>query len=158
MANTASTRGTRGKKKDNIVVVGPNQTGKLPPQAVEFEESVLGAIMLEKDAYGTVVEIISDRSFYKVAHQRIFQAMQNLAAKENPIDMITVIDQLRRDGNLEEVGGPLYISTLTSKVASTAHLKYHAQILAQKSLARDLIEMSSSVAEKHTTKAKTWRT
>ncbi len=148
MANTPSTRGTRGKKKDNIVVVGPNQIGKLPPQAVEFEESVLGAIMLEKDAYGSIVEIINDHSFYKVAHQRIFQAMQHLAAKENPIDMITVIEQLKRDGNLEEVGGPLYISTLTSKVASTAHLKYHAQILAQKALARDLIEMSSVVAEK----------
>ncbi len=148
MANTTSSRSTRGKKKDNIVVVGPNQVGKLPPQAVEFEESVLGAIMLEKDAYGSVVEIINDHSFYKVAHQRIFQAMQHLAAKENPIDMITVVEQLKRDGTLEEVGGPLYISTLTSKVASTAHLKYHAQILAQKSLARDLIEMASTVAEK----------
>ncbi len=146
--NSSATRSTRGKKKENVIVVGPNQTGKLPPQATDFEESVLGAIMLEKDAYGAVAEQISDRSFYKVAHQRIFQAMQHLAAKEHPIDMLTVIEQLKVDGYLEEVGGPLYISNLTGKVASTAHLKYHAQILSQKSLARDLIEMASTITEK----------
>ncbi len=149
MASNQTTRGTRGKKtKDNIVVVGPNDAGKLPPQALELEEAVLGAIMLGKEAYNIAVEHINDKSFYRVANQRIFQAMQNLAIKEHPIDMITVVDQLKRDGCLEEVGGPLYISTLTSKVSSTAHLKYHCQVLAQKALARELIEMAAAISEK----------
>ncbi|MBR1928193.1 MAG: replicative DNA helicase [Paludibacteraceae bacterium] len=143
MAQT-SNRSSRSKQQSTIVV-GPNDAGKLPPQAVELEESVLGALMLEKEAYGTVAEILSPSSFYKEAHRKIYEAMLHLAAKENPIDMLSVVEQLRRDGTLEEVGGAVYISQLTGKVASTAHLLYHAQIVAQKGIARDLIGMSSDI-------------
>ena len=143
MAQT-SNRSSRSKQQSTIVV-GPNDAGKLPPQAVELEESVLGALMLEKEAYGTVAELLSPCSFYKEAHRKIYEAMLHLAAKENPIDMLSVVEQLRRDGTLEEVGGAVYISQLTGKVASTAHLLYHAQIVAQKGIARDLIGMSSDI-------------
>ncbi len=135
-------------KRQTAVVVGPNETGKLPPQAPELEESVLGAIMLEKEAYGTVAEILRPECFYKEANKHIYEAMQHLAAHENPIDMLSVVEQLKKDGCLEEVGGPLYISQLTGKVASTAHLLYHAQIVAQKAIARDLIRMAATIEAK----------
>lgn len=147
--NSTTGRSTRARQtKQPIVVIGPNEAGKLPPQALELEESVLGAIMLEKDAYGIVADLLTPESFYKPAHCKIYLAMRNLAMKENPIDMLSVVEQLKRDGNLEDVGGAVYISKLTSQVASTAHLKYHAQIVAQKALARDLIAMSSQIIEK----------
>ncbi len=146
MASTQNTSRARGKKPvQPIIQVSPDQSGKLPPQALDFEEAVLGAIMLEKDAFGRVVEYLSDRSFYSISHQRIFKAMQDLAAAEHPIDVLTVVEQLKKNGTLEDVGGALYISNLTSKVASTAHLTYHAQVLAQKSLARDIIGVTSIV-------------
>lgn len=132
-------------KRQQPITVGPNEAGKLPPQAIELEESVLGAIMLEKDAYGSVAEILHPESFYKDAHIKIYEAMQALAQHENPIDMLSVIEQLKRHGTLEEIGGPLYISQLTSKVASTAHLIYHARIVAQKSLAREMIRMAAGI-------------
>ena len=136
-------------KRQQPIVVGPNEAGKLPPQAIELEENVLGAIMLEKDAYGSIVDIIkSPDYFYKVAHGKIFEAMQNLALHDNPIDMLSVIEQLKKNGTIEEVGGALYISQLTSKVASTAHLVYHAQIVAQKALARELIRMAATIEGK----------
>ncbi len=139
---------TTNNRKQQTIVVGPNEAGKLPPQAIELEESVLGAIMLEKDAYGSITDIIkSPECFYKVAHVKIFEAMQQLAQHDN-IDMLSVIEQLKKNGTLEEVGGPLYISQLTSKVASTAHLVYHAQIIAQKALARDLIRMAATIESK----------
>lgn len=131
-----------------LVVVGPNEAGKLPPQAIELEESVLGAIMLEKEAYGTVAEILRPESFYKVAHLYIYEAMQHLAQHEYPIDMLSVIEQLKKDGHLEDAGGQLYITQLTNKVASTAHLLFHAQIVAQKSIARDLISMAATIENK----------
>lgn len=147
MAVNNTPRRSNGKRQQTIVV-GPNEAGKLPPQAPELEESVLGAIMLEKEAYGTVAEILRPESFYKEAHRHIYEAMQHLAAHENPIDMLSVIEQLKKDACLEEVGGPLYISQLTSKVASTAHLLYHAQIVAQKAIARDLIRMAATIESK----------
>lgn len=146
--NPAGRASRSRQSKQPVIVVGPNESGKLPPQAVELEESVLGALMLEKEAYGVVAELLTPDSFYKQAHGKIYTAMQHLAAKENPIDMLSVVEQLKRDGNLEEAGGAVYISNLTSKVASTAHLKYHAQIVAQKALARDLIRMAAGITEK----------
>ena len=138
-------------KKKNIsyqTIVGPNETGKLPPQVVEMEEAVLGAIMIEKEAYGTVADLLRPDSFYKTAHAKIYEAIQHLAVKELPIDMLTVTEQLKRDGTLEEVGGAVYITQLTSQVATTAHLLYHAQIINQKALARELIRMSAEITEK----------
>jgi replicative DNA helicase len=129
-------------------VIAANEFGKLPPQAPELEEAVLGAIMLETDAYSMVQEIIKPECFYKVAHQKIFSAIQTLAVHQQPVDMHTVTEQLRKDGTIDEIGGPYYITLLTAKVNSAAHLEYHARIIVQKYLARELIRISSDIQTK----------
>lgn len=125
-----------------------SEIGRLQPQAREFEEAVLGALMLEKDAYSVVSDILRPESFYDKVHEIIYTAIQDLAVQQKPIDMLTVVEQLKKRGDLDMVGGPFYIAQLSSKVISTAHLDYHARIIAQKYLARELIRFSSSVASK----------
>lgn len=94
--------------------------GKVPPQAKELEEAVLGAIMLEKSAFERVSDIVTAESFYVDAHQRIFKAAESLAAKGAPIDLLTLIQQLMSSGELEMVGGAYYVTRLTNTVVSTA--------------------------------------
>ena len=122
--------------------------GKMPPQAIDLEESVLGALMIEPDAIGKVNEILKPHSFYKPTHQIIFNAIRTLAAENKPIDMFTVQEQLQKNEALEEVGGAYFIASLTSNVASGAHLEFHAKIIAQKYLARELIRISSEIQSK----------
>jgi replicative DNA helicase len=117
--------------------------GKLPPQAIDLEEAVLGAMMLEKDPVNDVIDILKPESFYKDAHQRIFNAIMVLFQKSEPIDILTVTSQLRSSGELDMVGGPFYISQLTNRVASAANAEYHARVIAQKHIARELIRISS---------------
>src|SRR6195256_1198641 len=100
--------------------------GKVPPQAKDLEEAVLGAIMLEKSAFDTVVEILKPECFYVEAHQRIYMAMQSLANKSQPIDILTVAEELRSKEELEMVGGPYYVTKLTNAVVSSAHIEAHA--------------------------------
>ena len=128
--------------------VGANDMGKLPPQALDMEESVLGALMLDKEAFSMVSDLLRVDSFYSDKHQRIFEALLSLSVKDQPIDLLSVTDRLRTLGTLEEAGGVAYLSELTRKVASTAHLRYHAQIVAQKATARELIRMAAEVEEK----------
>jgi replicative DNA helicase len=116
------------------------------PQAPELEEAVLGALMLEKDALSIIGDTLKPESFYVPANALIFQAIQNLAKHSKPIDVMTVIEQLKHDGTLEEAGGVSFIARLSQKVVSTAHLDYHARIVAQKHLARELISFSSNLA------------
>ncbi|MCK4750902.1 MAG: replicative DNA helicase [Bacteroidales bacterium] len=122
--------------------------GKLPPQAVDLEEAVLGAIMLEKNAVLAVLDILKPASFYKDAHQRIYRAILDLSMNEKAIDILTVTEELKKQNALEEVGGPLYITQLTSKVASAAHLEFHARIIQQKYIQRELIRVSSDIQRK----------
>jgi replicative DNA helicase len=122
-----------------------NNYTKLPPQAVELEEAVLGALMLEKDAYSLVCEILTPECFYKEANKTIFEAINELALKQEPIDMLTVQNKLIQQGKLEEVGGAYQIVKLTASVTSAVHIEYHASILAQKSLARHLINFSTNI-------------
>ncbi|WP_301755301.1 replicative DNA helicase, partial [uncultured Muribaculum sp.] len=122
--------------------------GRMMPRDKEVEEAVLGALMLEKDAYTTVCDILKPESFYEPAHQRIYEAIQSLGAAQKPIDMLTVVEQLRLNNTLDEVGGPVVISELTSRVASGAHVEFHARIVAQKYLARELITFASSIEGK----------
>lgn len=117
--------------------------GKVPPQAIEVEEIVLGAIMIEKNAYFSVCEILKSESFYKESNQIIFSAVKELADSGSPIDMITVTQKLKAKGKLEEVGGAVHVVQLTSKVASAGHIVYHAMIIAQKAIARELIRFCS---------------
>ncbi|MEO0312111.1 MAG: Replicative helicase [Bacteroidota bacterium] len=119
------------------------QYGKLPPQAIELEEAVLGALMLEKDALTEVIDILHPDSFYKESHAKIYQAIQRLFTASKPIDVLTVTQDLRQAGELELAGGAFYLTTLTTKVASAANVEYHARIILQKHIQRELIRISS---------------
>ena len=138
----------RKNTQPTIIKVGANDLGKLPPQALELEESVIGAMMIEKDAFNTVADLLRPESFYADKHRFIFEAIRSLAAKEAPVDVLSVAEELKRSGKLELAGGIIYLSELTRRVASAAHLHYHAQIVAQKATARDLITMACQIEEK----------
>ncbi|MDL2278262.1 replicative DNA helicase [Parabacteroides sp. OttesenSCG-928-G07] len=135
-----------GRNRQKTIIVP--EMGRLQPQARELEEAVLGALMLEKDAYSIISEILKPECFYEKSHEMIFSAIVDLALSQRPIDMLTVTEQLKVRGELDQVGGPFYIAQLTSKVASSAHIEYHARIIAQKYLARELISFSSMVQGK----------
>lgn len=121
------------------------QLGKLPPQAVEIEEAVLGALMLERDALTNVIEILKPQSFYKDSNKTIFEAIVQLFNNSEPVDIKTVVHQLRKNGQLELVGGAYYVSELTTKVNSAANIEYHARIIAEQSIKRELIRISSEI-------------
>ena len=122
-----------------------NTYGHLQPQALEIERVVLGALMIDKDAFSVVSEIIHPETFYEPRHQKIFLAIRTLNMDEKPVDIMTVTEELKREGTLESVGGAAYIIELSSHVASSAHIEYHSHILAQKFLARQLISFASRV-------------
>ena len=135
----------RKQKRRSSLDLGTMVYGKVPPQAKDLEEAVLGAIMLEKNAFDTVVEILKPECFYVDAHQRIFSAMQNLANKSQPIDILTVAEELRSREELEMVGGPYYVTKLTNTVVSSAHIDAHARIVLQKFIQRELIRISGEI-------------
>ena len=147
MAEFSNDRGAKPFQK-KTQAVDFAEGSKLQPQDREVEEAVLGALMLERDAFGVVCDILKPESFYDPQHQKIYEAIQALGLKQEPIDMLTVVQQLRLEGRLDEVGGALHISELTSKVVSAAHIETHARIVAQKFLARQLIEFCSKIAGK----------
>lgn len=125
-----------------------NEYEHLQPQALELEQAVLGALMIEMDAYPLVSDILKPESFYEHRHQLIYKAIASLALKQEPIDILTVSEQLRRTNDYDEVGGAYYITTLSGKVNSSANIEYHARIIAQKFLARQLITYTSSIQTK----------
>jgi len=118
------------------------------PQAREIESAVLCALMIDKDAYSVVCEMLYPESFYEPRNQKVYQAIRDLEIKEQPVDVLTVTDQLAKQGDLEDVGGPAYVMELSSKVASSANVEYHARIVAQKFLARQLISYTSGIQTK----------
>jgi replicative DNA helicase len=142
---TENTPSARGYRKKPTFDAPANFLGKVPPQAVELEEAVLGALMLEKDALTSVIDILKVESFYKEAHKVIFQAILDLFTESLPIDLLTVTTQLRKNGALEVAGGAFYITELTSKVASAANIEFHARIITEQSIKRDLIRISSTM-------------
>jgi len=119
--------------------------GKVPPQAKDLEEAILGAIMLEKSAFDTVVEILKPECFYVESHQRIFTAMQGLAIKSLPIDLLTVVEELKFREELDFVGGPYYVTKLTNSVVSSANIDAHSRIVLQKFIQRELIRISGEI-------------
>ena len=125
----------------------PERLGKLPPHDTELEEVVLGTLMLEKDAYMNVCDILVPESFYDPVNKLIYEAIQTLGLSQRPIDMMTVVDQLRQDGTLEKIGGAVHVTELTARVYSGANVEYHAQIIAQKYLARRLIQFAVEVEQ-----------
>jgi replicative DNA helicase len=119
--------------------------GKKPPQALALEEAVLGALMLDRDAMSNVLDILQAESFYHEAHKLIYKAILRLFEQSKPVDMLTVTQELRTTGELEVAGGPAYIVELTEKVASSANIEYHARIVAQKYIQRELINVSNKI-------------
>ena len=119
--------------------------GKVPPQAKDLEEAILGAIMLEKSAFDTVVEILKPECFYLDAHQEVYKAMQSLAMRSLPIDMLTVVEELKFREKLDMVGGPYAISKLTNAVVSAANIEAHSRIVLQKFIQRELIRISGEI-------------
>lgn len=134
----------RRKEREQLYDFG----GRQQPADTELEQAVIGALMLEKDAYTSVCDILKPECFYEPADRKIYEAIQHLGAAQRPIDMLTVTEQLRADGTLEEVGGPAFVSTLTMRVASAANVEYHARIVAQKYLARELITFAAEIEKK----------
>ena len=136
-------------RKPNVRIKNPSvltgDIGKIPPQATEIEQVVLGAMMLEKEALNDTINIITKESFYDPRHQFIYGAMHDLFASTKPVDLITVTDRLQKNGELEAAGGVAYIAQLTNRVASSAHIEFHARIIAEKFIKRELIKVSSEI-------------
>lgn len=135
----------RKQKRRTAVDLGTMVYGKVPPQARELEEAILGAIMLEKNAFDAVIEVLKADCFYVDANQRIFRAMQSLAHKSQPIDILTVVEELRGREELEMVGGAYYVTRLTNAVVSAANIESHARIVLQKFIQRELIRISGEI-------------
>ena len=123
------------------------QKGKLPPQAVDLEDVVLGAMMIDKKGVDEVIDILQPEAFYKESHQLIFNAIISLFEKQEPIDIKTVSFQLKKDGNLNSVGGDYYLIELSQKVSSSAHIEFHSRIILQKFIQRKLISISNDIIE-----------
>lgn len=123
------------------------EKGKLPPQALELEEAVLGAMMIDKKGVDEVIDILQSDAFYKEAHKHIFEAIVQLFTDTQPIDLLTVSAQLKKNGKLELAGGDFYLIQLTQKISSSAHIEFHSRIILQKFIQRSLIKISSEIIE-----------
>ena len=143
--NASQERRYPPRRQNTAASLPPDIAGRLVPRAVEIEAAVLGALMLEKDAFSLVCDLLKPESFYEPRHAIIYSAIQSLGLSEEPIDMITVTNKLRNNGELEKIGGAGFVASLTINVASAAHVEYHARIVAQKHLARELIAFASNV-------------
>jgi len=121
---------------------------KLPPQNLEAEQSVLGAIMIENDAFPKIIELITRDDFYRESHRKIFDAMIELFEKNEPIDLVTIAEELRKRHDIDAVGGEEYLSSLASQVPTAANIKYHSKIIREKALLRSLIKSASEIAGK----------
>ncbi|MDR2584979.1 MAG: replicative DNA helicase [Prevotellaceae bacterium] len=135
---------TKAKKETNIDLLGLDM-GKKPPQALDIEEAILGALMLESSAVTDVMGILAPDCFYKDAHKKIYEAIISLSSRHDPVDIYTVAQELKKKEQLEEVGGPFYLSQLSNRVGAAAHIDYHAKILLQKYIQRELIGISYEV-------------
>ncbi|AWX45573.1 DNA helicase [Flagellimonas maritima] len=135
-----------GHKVDKSTLINLER-GKIPPQAVDLEEVVLGAMMIDKKGVDEVIDILHPDVFYKDAHRFIYEAIFKLFESSEPVDLLTVSSQLKKEGKLEVVGGDFYLIKLTQKVASSAHIEFHARIILQKYIQRSLIKISNEIIE-----------
>ena len=136
----------KGYKLETNKIINLEQ-GKLPPQALDLEQVVLGAMMIDKKGVDEVIDILSPHAFYKESHRYIFESVFKLFENSEPIDLLTVSSQLRKDGKLDMVGGDFYLISLTQKVSSSAHIEFHARIILQKFIQRSLIKISNEIIE-----------
>jgi len=121
---------------------------KVPPQSLDAEESVLGSILLDSHALDRVIESMSDADFYRESHRKIFRAMIALSEKNEPIDLVTLTDTLKARGELQEVGGAIYLAELNDKVPSAANVAHYARIIREKAVLRSLINVSNEIASR----------
>jgi replicative DNA helicase len=135
----------KGQDRKNLPQDNIYEHGKIPPQAIDLEEAVLGAIMLEKDALTSVIDILKPEVFYVEQHHLIYGAITRLFARSEAIDILTVTNELKRSGELEQAGGAFFVTQLTNRVASSANVEYHARIIIQKYIQRELIHISSNI-------------
>ncbi|MHC0448320.1 replicative DNA helicase [Flavobacterium sp. 3-218] len=133
-------------KVDKTTIINLEK-GKLPPQAIDLEEAVLGAMMIDKKGVDDVIDILQPDAFYKDAHKHIFEAILQLFTETQPIDILTVSTQLKKNGKLDIAGGDFYLIQLTQKIASSAHIEFHSRIILQKFIQRSLIRISSEIIE-----------
>ncbi|MDG1110732.1 MAG: replicative DNA helicase [Polaribacter sp.] len=140
------TKEVAGKKVNKSRIISLEK-GKIPPQAVELEEAVLGAMMIDKKGIDDVIDILNPDAFYDTKHQEIYAAIFELFQNSEPIDLLTVSNLLKKNGKLEFVGGDFFLIRLTQKVASSAHIEFHARIILQKYIQRRLISISSEIIE-----------
>jgi len=140
--NDYSRTKTQGQRKGGLPYA------KIQPQATEVEKAILGALMIDKEAYVAICETLKPKSFYEPRHQKIYEAVEQLSINDKPIDVLTVTEQLTKDGTLEEVGGAAYVAELSSKVATSANIVFHSNIIAEKYLSRQLINYASTIGTK----------
>ncbi len=140
----AKTVRPKNKKEVSLDAIG-QEAGKVPPQALDVEEAVLGAMMIEPNSVPDVLDSLTADSFYKDAHKKIFSAISRLSSAHEPVDIYTVAEELKKTGSLEEAGGAYYLSLLSSRVGAAAHVDYHVKILQQKYIQRELITISAEV-------------
>ncbi|TDO94009.1 replicative DNA helicase [Flavobacterium sp. 245] len=133
-------------KVDKTTIINLEK-GKLPPQVIDLEEAVLGAMMIDKKGVDDVIDILQPDAFYKDAHKHIFEAILQLFTETQPIDLLTVSTQLKKNGKLDVAGGDFYLIQLTQKIASSAHIEFHSRIILQKFIQRSLIRISSEIIE-----------
>lgn len=136
----------KGYKVDKSTIISLEK-GKIPPQAIDLEEVVLGAMMIDKKGVDEVIDILSPDAFYKEAHKHIFEAIFKLFENSEPIDLLTVSSQLKKDSKLDSIGGDFYLISLTQRVSSSAHIEFHARIILQKYIQRSLIKISNEIIE-----------
>ncbi|WP_053992358.1 replicative DNA helicase [Mangrovimonas sp. TPBH4] len=136
----------QGYKVDKSTLISLEK-GKIPPQAIDLEEVVLGAMMIDKKGVDEVIDILSPDAFYKEAHKHIFESIFKLFENSEPIDLLTVSTQLKKDGKLDLIGGDFYLISLTQRVSSSAHIEFHARIILQKFIQRSLIKISNEIIE-----------
>ncbi len=128
-----------------MVQIDAQVIGRIPPHSIEAEQSVLGAMILDKEAINTAVEIIKPEDFYKEANKEIFEAIIDLYNKNEPVDLITLSEELKRRGTLENIGGVTYLADLSSIVGTTANTKYYCKIVEEKSILRRLIKSCDEI-------------
>jgi len=136
----------QGYKVDKSTIISLEK-GKIPPQAIDLEEVVLGAMMIDKKGVDEVIDILSADAFYKEAHKHIFEAIFKLFENSEPVDLLTVSSQLKKDAKLDLIGGDFYLISLTQRVSSSAHIEFHARIILQKFIQRSLIKISNEIIE-----------
>ncbi|MDO1500198.1 replicative DNA helicase [Winogradskyella maritima] len=136
----------KGVKVDKSTLISLEK-GKIPPQAIDLEEVVLGAMMIDKKGVDEVIDILSPDAFYKDSHKFIFESIFKLFENSEPVDLLTVSSQLKKDGKLDMVGGDFYLISLTQRVSSSAHIEFHARIILQKYIQRSLIKISNEIIE-----------